>query len=65
MPVKSIISLSCGTTSGMGRMRSLAPPELVRLRTLPNFRDRLAVMLPDIRVVGPAGAPLGFCVRQG
>jgi GNAT superfamily N-acetyltransferase len=44
-----------------GSHASLAPPELVRLRTLPNFRDRLAVMLPDIRVVGPAGAPLGFC----
>ena len=35
-----------------GSHASLAPPELVRLRTLPNFRDRLAVMLPDISVVG-------------
>ncbi|WBL80437.1 GNAT family N-acetyltransferase [Bradyrhizobium xenonodulans] len=43
-----------------GSHASLAPPELVRLRTLPSFRDRLAVMLPNISVVGP-GAPLGFC----
>ena len=39
----------------------LAPPELVRLRTLPNLRDRLAAMLDTINVVGPVGAPSGFC----
>ncbi|QDP24465.1 GNAT family N-acetyltransferase [Bradyrhizobium cosmicum] len=43
----------------------LAPPELVRLRTVPSFRDRLAVKLPDVCVVGPAGAPLGFCALKG
>jgi len=48
-----------------GSHAHLAPPELVRLRTLPNFRDRLAVLLHDIRVVGPAGAPLGFCALKG
>lgn len=48
-----------------GSHASLAPPELVRLRTLPNFRDRLAVMLPNISVVGPAGTPLGFCAIRG
>ncbi|TWA94407.1 GNAT family N-acetyltransferase [Bradyrhizobium stylosanthis] len=44
-----------------GSHAALAPPELVRLRTLASFRDRLAVMLPGISVAGPAGAPLGFC----
>ncbi|MGT2437645.1 GNAT family N-acetyltransferase [Bradyrhizobium betae] len=43
----------------------LAPPELVRLRTLSSFRDRLASMLANISVVGPAGAPLGFCAVKG
>ncbi|WP_375310592.1 GNAT family N-acetyltransferase [Bradyrhizobium sp. A5] len=43
----------------------LAPPELVRLRTVPSFRDRLALKFPDVRVVGPAGAPLGFCALKG
>ncbi|SFJ12844.1 GNAT family N-acetyltransferase [Bradyrhizobium sp. cf659] len=44
---------------------AFAPPELVRLRTLLSFRDRLAVMLPDLCVVGPAGAPLGLCAIRG
>ncbi|HEV2155678.1 GNAT family N-acetyltransferase [Bradyrhizobium sp.] len=44
-----------------GSHAALAPAELVRLRTLASFRDRLAVMLPNISVAGPAGAPLGFC----
>jgi len=48
-----------------GSHAALAPPELVRLRTLPSFRDRLAVMLPNISVVGPLGAPLGFCAIRG
>jgi len=48
-----------------GAHAHLAPPELVRLRTLANFRDRLAAMLPDICVVGPAGAPLGLCALKG
>jgi len=48
-----------------GAHAHLAPPELVRLRTLANFRDRLAAMLPDICVAGPAGAPLGLCALKG
>ena len=48
-----------------GSHASLAPPELVRLRTLSSFRDRLAVMLPNVCVVGAAGAPLGFCAIRG
>ena len=38
------------------------PPELTRLRTLDNFRSRLQALLRRIRVVGPSGAPLGFCI---
>ncbi|WP_431201735.1 N-acetyltransferase family protein [Bradyrhizobium betae] len=48
-----------------GSHAHLAPPELVRLRTVPSFRDRLAVMLSDVCVAGPAGAPLGFCALKG
>ena len=40
----------------------LVPPALVRFRSLSSFRDRLAVALPAIRVVGEPGAPLGFCI---
>ena len=40
----------------------LVPPELVRLRTLESFRDRLLVALPEIRVAGVPHAPLGFCI---
>ena len=42
----------------------LVPPELTRLRTLPNFRERLKAALPHLRVAGPPGAPLGFCQLQ-
>jgi ribosomal protein S18 acetylase RimI-like enzyme len=40
-------------------------PELTRLRTLESFRERLQAALPNIRVVGPLGAPVGFCVVKG
>lgn len=43
----------------------LMPAELGRLRTLENFRDRLEAILPDIRVAGPVGAPVGFCIVKG
>jgi ribosomal protein S18 acetylase RimI-like enzyme len=42
----------------------LVPPELTRVRTLENFRDRLVAALPAIRVVGPPGAAAGFCIVQ-
>ena len=42
----------------------LMPAELTRLRTLENFRDRLEALLPEIRVVGPAGSPVGFCINR-
>ena len=38
----------------------ILPEELKRERTLESFRLRLKDLLPDTRVVGPAGAPLGF-----
>jgi GNAT superfamily N-acetyltransferase len=44
---------------------SFAPPELIRLRTLASFRDRLEAALPEIYVVGPVGGPLGLCVLRG
>jgi GNAT superfamily N-acetyltransferase len=40
------------------------PAELTRLRTQENFRDRLDVLLPDIRVTGPVGSPLGLCITR-
>jgi ribosomal protein S18 acetylase RimI-like enzyme len=43
----------------------LSPPELTRLRTLDSFRERLKAALPNIRVAGPLGEPVGFCVLKG
>jgi ribosomal protein S18 acetylase RimI-like enzyme len=43
----------------------LLPGELTRLRTLDSFRERLQSALPTIRVVGPPGAPVGFCITRG
>jgi GNAT superfamily N-acetyltransferase len=43
----------------------LSPPELTRLRTLENFRDRLKAAFPNIRVAGPLGGPVGFCALKG
>ena len=39
---------------------SLAPPGLVRARTLESFRERMAAALADTFVIGPPGAPSGF-----
>jgi ribosomal protein S18 acetylase RimI-like enzyme len=41
---------------------AIVPAELTRVRTLESFRRRLQHALPEIRVVGPSGAPVGFCV---
>jgi GNAT superfamily N-acetyltransferase len=41
---------------------AIVPAELVRLRTLESFRDRLERALPHTRVVGPTGASVGLCV---
>jgi GNAT superfamily N-acetyltransferase len=41
---------------------AIVPAELARLRTLESFRERLQNALPNIRVAGPPGAPLGFTI---
>ena len=44
---------------------AILPVELRRFRTRESFRDRLQHALPNVCVVGPLGAPVGFCiVRQ-
>jgi ribosomal protein S18 acetylase RimI-like enzyme len=43
----------------------IVPAELRRLRTLDSFKQRLQAALPDTRVVGPFGAPSGFCITKG
>jgi GNAT superfamily N-acetyltransferase len=43
----------------------IVPPELTRLRTLESFRDRLRAALPNVRVAGPRGGALGFCIVKG
>jgi GNAT superfamily N-acetyltransferase len=41
---------------------AILPAELSRYRTLPSFRQRLEAGLPDLRVAGPVGDPLGLCM---
>lgn len=43
----------------------LVPSDLARLRALTSFEDRLRAALPDIRVAGLRGAPVGFCIVKG
>jgi GNAT superfamily N-acetyltransferase len=43
----------------------ILPAELARMRTLESFRERLEAALPRVRVAGPIGAPLGFCIVKG
>ena len=43
----------------------IMPAALARLRTRESFRERLASALPDLRVAGPDGAPVGFCMMKG
>jgi ribosomal protein S18 acetylase RimI-like enzyme len=43
----------------------IVPAELTRARTVESFRERLQALLADIRVVGPSGAPVGFCIVKG
>ena len=38
----------------------LLPETLKRLRTLESFQDRMRAALPEVRTLGPVGAPLGF-----
>jgi len=39
---------------------AIVPEGLVRLRTLENFRERIELALPDVRVIGPVGTPRAF-----
>ena len=43
----------------------ILPAELTRLRTWASLRDRLHEALPNVRVVGASGDPLGFCIVRG
>jgi GNAT superfamily N-acetyltransferase len=38
------------------------PAELARYRTLESFTQRLRSALPNVRVAGPSGRPLGFSI---
>jgi ribosomal protein S18 acetylase RimI-like enzyme len=40
----------------------ILPAALRRFRTLESFRDRLQAALPDVRVMGLPGAPVGFSI---
>jgi GNAT superfamily N-acetyltransferase len=42
--------------------KDLVPAALTRARTLEDFRNLIAVGLPDVRVVGPIGEPVGFAM---
>lgn len=43
----------------------ILPAELKRIRTLESFRERLRAALPDVRVAGPVGEPVGLCILKG
>ena len=43
----------------------IVPAELTRVRTLESFGTRLQADLSSVRVVGPLGAPVGFCIVKG
>jgi ribosomal protein S18 acetylase RimI-like enzyme len=40
----------------------ILPAELARHRTLENFRYRLRAAISSVRVAGPPGQPVGFCM---
>lgn len=44
---------------------AIVPADLARLRTPESFRQRMRAARPDVRVVGPPGAPVGFCMVKG
>jgi GNAT superfamily N-acetyltransferase len=44
---------------------ALLPEELAGARTWDSLRDRLRAALPEVRVVGEPGAPLGFHLTKG
>ncbi len=44
---------------------ALVPADLVQMRTLPQFQDRVRGHGAEIRVGGAPGAPLGLCLTKG
>ena len=40
----------------------IVPAQLTAVRTLESFRERLDSALPNIRVIGPSGAPYAFSI---
>ncbi|MEA2782278.1 MAG: hypothetical protein QOK29_3822 [Rhodospirillaceae bacterium] len=44
---------------------AIVPEALARARTRESFAERLKAALDDVRVIGPAGAPLGFRMVKG
>jgi GNAT superfamily N-acetyltransferase len=44
---------------------SILPTELIQLRTLESFTERLEAALPDVRVAGPLPSPVGFYIVKG
>ena len=42
----------------------ILPEALARHRTFESFRCRLQSALPNLRVAGPSGQPLGFCITK-
>lgn len=40
----------------------IVPQELARARTPESFKERIRMLLPTVRVVGPTGAPVGLCI---
>lgn len=43
----------------------LVPPDLVAARDMTDFDRRLRSLLDQTRVLGPSGAPIGFCSLRG
>ena len=44
---------------------AVPPAELAKYRTLESFRQRLQSDLANVRVAGPYGQPVGFCMVKG
>ena len=42
----------------------ILPAELLRDRTLQSFQRRLREALLNVRVLGPLGGPMGFCILK-
>jgi GNAT superfamily N-acetyltransferase len=43
----------------------ILPGALASRRTIDRLRERLRAELPDVRVLGPPSAPVGFCLLRG